>query len=92
MSGNAGNTIRVRIDATNLAIGATDDAYTSDVNRTSVLIEDNVPAGWTVEEGSFSVQPDAIVAHANGSRTLEWTASLPGAQVSYGDDPSLTTS
>ncbi len=80
ISHNAGQTVRVRIDATNLAVWATSDPYTANVNLTSALIEDNVPAGWTAEGGSFSVQPNKIVTNANGSQTLQWIAPMPAAE------------
>ena len=72
----AGQTVRVRIDATNLAIWSTHDVYTASVNLTSALIADTVPAGWTVEEGSYSVQPTKTVTNADGSETLAWTTPL----------------
>lgn len=83
LTGTAGQTVRVRLDATNLAVWATDDAATQNVNVTNGLVQDDVPAGWSVQGGSYSVLPDSIVTHANGSQTLEWNASLPAAQVSY---------
>ena len=87
----AGQTVRVRIDATNLAVWATDDAYAANVNVTKGLIEDNVPAGWTVEEGSFfPVRPDHIVTNADGSQTLEWNAALPAPEVSGDWDADLS--
>jgi|GEM_PF-3178602 len=88
---NAGQRLRVRIDATNLAIWSTDDAITANVNVTRGGIEDDVPAGWTVEEGSFSVAPDQIVNHADGSKTLVWTADLPAAQVNPQGNPEYPT-
>jgi len=61
LNDTAGQRLRVRIDATNLAIWSTDDGVTADVNVTRGAIEDEVPAGWTVEEGSYSVAPDQVV-------------------------------
>ncbi len=91
VNGQANQTVRIRIDATNMAIWATDDTYTGNVNVSQGIIEDGVPAGWNVEEGSFSVPPDLIVNHTDGSKTLEWYANLPAAQVSYQDNPELPT-
>ena len=90
-NGSAGQTVRVRIDATNMAVWATDDAFTANVNVTGGLIEDIVPAGWNVEWGAFSVPPDVNVSHADGSRTLGWYEDLPGAPVSNEGNPDLPT-
>ncbi len=90
-NGSAGQTVRVRLDATNMAIWATDDTFTGNVNVTGGLVEDEVPAGWSVEEGSFSVPPSLIVNHTDGSQTLEWRVDLPGAQVSGQSNPDLPT-
>ena len=90
-NGSAGQTVRVRLDATNLAVWGTDDASTANVNVTQGIVEDDVPAGWSVEEGSFSVPPDFIVNHTDGSATLGWYEDLPAAQVSYQDNPELPT-
>ncbi len=91
VNGTAGQTVRVRIDATNVAVWATDDTYTSDVNVTHGVIADEVPAGWTVEGGSFSVQPTSVVTNANGSQTLQWVESLPATEVSTQMNPNLPT-
>lgn len=91
VNGKANQTVRIRIDATNMAIWATDDTFTRNVNVTQGIVEDDVPAGWNVEEGSFSIPPDLIVNHTDGSKTLEWYADLPAAQVSYQDNPDLPT-
>ncbi len=91
IKGTAGQTIRVRLDATNLAVWSTDDAFTGNVNVTRGIIEDDVPAGWSVEGGSFSVPPDLIVNHPDGSKTLEWYEALPAAQVSQQGNPELPT-
>ena len=90
-NGTAGQTVGVRLDATNLAVWATDDTSTANVNVTRGIVEDDVPAGWTVEEGSFSVPPDFIVNHTDGSATLGWYEDLPAPQVSYQDNPELST-
>ncbi len=89
--GTAGATVRVRIDATNLAVWATDDTETQNVNLTNGIVEDDVPVGWSVQAGSYSVAPDRIVNHANGSMTLEWNVSLPAPDVT-GQDPNTPTS
>jgi hypothetical protein len=80
--GTAGATVRVRLDATNLAVWATDDVETQNVNVTNGILRDDVPAGWTVQAGSYSNPPDLVVNHANGSTTLEWNVSLPAPEVS----------
>ncbi|HYM38724.1 MAG TPA: PKD domain-containing protein [Thermoplasmata archaeon] len=90
-NGTAGQTVRVRIDATNLAVWAYDDTYTANVNVTRGIVEDDVPAGWSVQAGSYSVPPDVIVNYTDGSKTLEWYANLPAAQVSYQGNPDLPT-
>ena len=91
VNGNAGATVRMRIDATNLAVWATDDSFTGNVNLTRATLEDDVPAGWNVEEGSFSVLPDTIVNHTDGSKTLVWHSALPAPEVSYQGDTHLPT-
>ena len=83
--GSAGATVRVRIDATNLAVWATDDTETQSVNLTNGIVEDNVPAGWSVEGGSYSVTPDRTVQNADGSTTLQWNVSLPAPDVTGQD-------
>ncbi len=90
-NGDPGQTVRVRIDATNMAIWATDDTYTSNVNVSRGIVEDDVPAGWSVDWSSFSVPPDINVSNADGSRTLGWNENLPAAQVSYQGNPDLPT-
>src|SRR2546427_3755045 len=87
IDGKAGARIQVTIDATNIALYTFDDAITADVNVTHGVLEDDVPAGWSVEEGSYSVAPDGIVAHPDGSHTLRWFVDLPAALASGSDDP-----
>lgn len=87
----AGQRLRVRIDATNLAIWSTDDGITRDVNVTRGAIEEEVPVGWTVEEGSYSVAPDQIVNHTDGSKTLTWYADLAAAVVNAQGNPAYPT-
>ncbi len=87
VDGTAGGRIRVTIDATNLAIYTFDDAITANVNVTHGALEDDLPAGWSVEQGSYSVPPDEIVAHPDGSHTLRWFVDLPAALASGSNDP-----
>ena len=91
LNDTAGQRLRVRIDATNLAIWSTDDGVTADVNVTQGGIEDEVPAGWTVEEGSYSVAPDQVVNHSDGSKTIVWYADLPAAAVNAQGNPAYPT-
>ncbi len=91
-NGNAGQTVRVRIDATNMAVWGTDDPYTANVNVTNGIIEDTVPAGWSVEEGSFSIPRPWITNNTDGSVTLRWNDSIDGALVNYTtNDPDQPT-
>lgn len=87
----AGQKIRVRIDATNMAVWSTQDAITADVNVTGDHVQDVVPAGWSVEGGSFSTPGPTIVTNADGSQTLTWSDSLPAAHVSDEDNPLYPT-
>lgn len=87
IDGTAGQKIHVTIDATNIAVYTFEDTITKDVNVTHGVLEDTVPAGWSVEEGSYSVPPDEIVSHGDGSRTLRWNVDLPAALESSSDDP-----
>ncbi len=87
----AGQRVHVTIVATNLAVYGYDDAITADVNVTQGALEDDVPAGWSVEEGSYSIAPDAVVDHADGSRTLRWFVNLPAALESDQEDPRYPT-
>jgi hypothetical protein len=81
--GNAGATVRIRLDATNLAVWGTDDPETQNVNVTHGILQDDVPAGWGLGTCSGCAPPDLVVNHANGSMTLEWNVSLPAAEVNY---------
>ncbi len=90
-NGAAGQTVRMRIDATNMAVWSTDDAVTANVNVSAGIIEDTVPAGWSVQPGSYSVAPDHIVSNADGSTTLQWVENLPAAEVSDQNNPELPT-
>lgn len=87
----AGQRIRIRIDATNLAIWSEDEPPTGEVNVTGGAIEETVPAGWTVEEGSFSVLPDEVITNPDGSQTLTWYEDLPAAMVSHDPNPAYPT-
>ena len=87
IDGGAGQRIHVIIDATNIAVYAYDDAFTGNVNVTRGALEDDVPVGWTVEEGSYSTPPDLVVNHDNGSRTLRWSVDLPAALESESENP-----
>jgi len=87
VDGRAGQKIHVTIDATNIAVYTFEDAITNDVNVTHGVLEDTVPAGWNVEEGSYSVPPDEIVSHDDGSRTLRWNVDLRAALESNSEDP-----
>lgn len=90
-NGSAGQTVRIRLDATNLAVWSTDDTITANVNVTRGIVEDTVPAGWSVEEGSFSIPPDVTVNRTDGSQVLTWYENLPAAQVSGQGNPQLPT-
>jgi hypothetical protein len=87
MDGTAGQTVHVTIDATNIAVYTFEDTITNDVNVTHGVLEDTVPAGWNVEGGSYSVPPDEIVSHDDGSQTLRWNVDLPAALESGSEDP-----
>jgi len=87
IDGTPGKRIHVTIDATNIAVYTFEDTITNDVNVTHGVLEDTVPAGWSVEEGSFSVPPDENVSHDDGSRTLRWNVDLPAALESSSEDP-----
>ena len=87
VDGSAGQKIHVTIDATNIAVYTFEDTITNDVNVTHGVLEDTVPAGWSVEEGSYSVVPDEIVSHDDGSRTLRWNVDLRAALESSSEDP-----
>ncbi len=87
VDGTSGQQIHLTIDATNIAVYTFEDTITNDVNVSHGALEDTVPAGWSVEEGSFSVPPDEIVSHDDGSRTLRWYVDLPAALESNSEDP-----
>ncbi len=87
LDGSAGQPIDVTIEATNIAVFTFEDGITDDVNVTHGAIEDDVPAGWSVEVGSYSTPPDDIVDHDDGSRTLRWFVDLPAALESDSNDP-----
>ena len=87
VDGTSGQRIHVTIDATNIAVYTFEDTITKDVNVTHGALEDTVPAGWSVEEGSYSVPPDEIVSHTDGSRTLRWYVDLPAALEGSSEDP-----
>jgi PKD domain len=87
VDGTSGQRVHVTIDATNIAVYTFDDPFTNDVNVTHGVLEDTVPVGWSVEEGSYSVPPDEIVDHDDGSRTLRWNVDLPAALESSSEDP-----
>ncbi len=87
IDGTAGQKIHVTIDATNIAVYTFEDTITNDVNVTHGVLEDTVPAGWKVEEGSYSVPPDEIVTHGDGSQTLRWNVDLSAALESSSEDP-----
>jgi len=91
VNGDAGQHINVTIEATNIAVYTYEDGITADVNVTHGVIEDDVPAGWSVEEGSYSVPPDEIVNHGDGSHTLRWFVDLPAALESDSEDPRYPT-
>lgn len=87
----AGERIEVRLRATNLAVFTYEDSFTADVNVTQGVLEDRVPAGWAVEAGSFSVEPDEIIEEPDGSRALRWFIDLPAAVESEEEDPRQPT-
>jgi len=87
IDGAAGQKIHVTIDATNIACTTFEDTITNDVNVTHGVLEDTVPAGWNVEEGSYSIPPDDVVIHDDGSRTLRWNVDLRAALEGSSEDP-----
>ena len=87
LDGSAGETIDVTIDATNIAVFTFEDGITNDVNVTHGAIEDVVPAGWSVEAGSYSTPPDEIVENGDHSHTLRWFVDLRAALESDSNDP-----
>src|SRR6266511_1061630 len=87
LDGSAGQTIHVTIDATNIAVFTFEDGITDDVNVTHGAIEDVVPAGWSVEAGSYSTPPDEIVENGDHSHTLRWFVDLRAALESDSNDP-----
>ena len=91
IDGAPGQRVPIQVRATNLAIFTYDDGYETDVNVTGGVLEDVVPAGWTVEEGSYSDAPDEIVAREDGSQVLRWRVDLPSALDGEEEDPRLPT-
>jgi hypothetical protein len=91
IDGSAGERIPVTLIATNLAIYTLEDDILVDVNVTAGVLEDDIPAGWAVEEGSYSTPPDDIVAHEDGSTTIRWFVDLPAALESDSEDPTFPT-
>lgn len=91
LNDNAGQTVRITDRATNLAVWAYDDAYTVDVNATGTVLSDTVPAGWSVQAGSYTVNPDSTTTNGDGSQTLTWKVDLPAAQVSTDLNPAYPT-
>lgn len=86
-----GQRLEVRVRATNLAVFTYDDDYGTDVNVSAGALVDTVPSGWTVEEGSYSVAPDEVVRHEDGSQTLRWIVDLPAALEGGDEDLRLPT-
>jgi hypothetical protein len=91
VNASGGNHTKVRLDATNLAVWSTDDNISANVNVTGGVVEDDLLPGWSVEPGSYSVNPNAIVNHSDGSKTLRWIVDLPAAQVSESGNPEYPT-
>ncbi len=91
VNASGGDHIRVRLDATNLAVWSTDDTVSSNVNVTGGVLEDDLLPGWSVEAGSYSVAPNAIVNHPDGSQTLRWIVDIPAAEVSESGNPAYPT-
>lgn len=60
IEGTEGQRIRVTTDATNIAVSTFHEAITADVDVTHGILEGDVPAGRSVEEGSYSVPQDRI--------------------------------
>ncbi|MGQ0797521.1 MAG: PKD domain-containing protein [Methanobacteriota archaeon] len=81
----------VRVRGTNLAVYTFDDDRAADVNVTAGWLIDRVPPGWTVEAGSFSVEPNEVVTNEDGSTTLRWSVDLPAALDGDEEDPRLPT-
>jgi len=86
-----GQRIPVTLAATNLAIYTFEDGIAVDVNVTDGVLEDDIPAGWAVEEGSYSTMPDEVAVHDDGSMTIRWVVDLPAALESDSDDPTFPT-
>ena len=87
----AGERVEVRVRATNLAVYTFDDDYVTNVNVTAGWLVDTVPRGWTIESGSFSVEPDEVVTNEDGSTTVRWSVDLPAALEGEEEDPRLPT-
>lgn len=87
----AGAKVPVRLRATNLAIYTHPARVATDVNVTGGAIEDSVPVGWSVEEGSYSIPPTEIVGNPDGSKTLRWIVDLPAAAVPENTNPLYPT-
>jgi len=79
-TGEPGRRVHGTIDATNLAVWTLDHASAANANVTRG-IEDDVPAGWTVEEGTYSVPPDEVIVREDGTQTPRRFVDLPAAQV-----------
>ncbi len=89
--GAAGATVRVRIDATNLAVWGAGGPSGANVNVTEGVVGDVVPAGWSVEEGSLSLPRPQITNNSDGSQTLVWHDNLTAPQVTTGGNHSIPT-
>ena len=87
----AGQRLFMEVRASNVAVYTYDDDIVEEVNATGAYLEDVVPAGWVVEEGSFNVPPDAIVAREDGSSLLRWRVDLPAALESESENPQFPT-
>ncbi len=76
-----GQVVNVTVVATNIAVRDDNDQFYGNVDAVGALVEDTIPAGWTVVPGSYSLAPTSTADNPDGTKAVTWTVDLPAANV-----------
>lgn len=77
----AGTKVDVTIAVTNMGIynSAVDNG--TQVLAENSLVKETIPSGYSYDPSSFNIAPISIITNGDGSKTLTWRVTIPGADV-----------
>ena len=83
---SSASTMDITIAVTNLGVYDSNISDGSLVKATNSLVKDTIPKGYSYDLVSFNPKPDSIVNNSDGTATVTWRVTIPGADIAYKPD------